>query len=65
MEKLKEGYTRELWTERLMQWRKEPTILKIERPTRIDRARKLGYKAKKDLLLPEQKSLEAAGRDPL
>ena len=28
-------------------WRREPTIHKIEHPTRIDRARALGYKANK------------------
>jgi large subunit ribosomal protein L15e len=29
-----------------MQFRREPTILRIERPSRLDRARMLGYKAK-------------------
>ena len=36
----------ELWRERLIQWRREPSIVRLERPTRIDRARALGYKAK-------------------
>ncbi|MDQ3909462.1 MAG: ribosomal protein L15e, partial [Thermoproteota archaeon] len=27
-------------------WRAEPTIHRIERPSRLDRARRLGYKAK-------------------
>lgn len=31
---------------RLIQWRKEENFLRIEKPTRIDRARNLGYKAK-------------------
>ena len=32
--------------ERRIQWRKEENFLRIERPTRLDRARALGYKAK-------------------
>ena len=35
-----------LLRERLVKWRQEPAILRIERPTRLDRARSLGYKAK-------------------
>lgn len=31
---------------RMVSWRKEGTIVRIERPTRPDRARALGYKAK-------------------
>ena len=38
-----------LYKERLIQWRRENVITKIERPTRIDRARSLGYKAKKGI----------------
>ncbi|MDH5402594.1 MAG: 50S ribosomal protein L15e [Candidatus Heimdallarchaeota archaeon] len=37
---------KEIQKPRLMQWRREPTSLRIRRPTRIDRARSLGYKAK-------------------
>src|SRR5688500_10727225 len=32
-------------------WRREPTIHKIEHPTRIDRARALGYKAKQGIIV--------------
>ncbi|MAG77751.1 50S ribosomal protein L15e [archaeon] len=38
-----------LYRERLIQWRREPTIISIERPTRLDRARSLGYRAKKGI----------------
>ncbi len=41
-----ESYVGQLIKERLVRWRKQPTITKIEKPTRLDRARKLGYKAK-------------------
>jgi len=36
----------ELWKQRLKKWRKGPTTVRVKRPTRIDRARSLGYKAK-------------------
>jgi len=35
-----------LMKERLILWRKEPSVVRVERPTRINRARALGYKAK-------------------
>lgn len=45
----------ELWRERLLQWRREPVTVRIDRPTRIDRARSLGYKAKKGFVLARQR----------
>ncbi|MDI3544345.1 MAG: large subunit ribosomal protein L15e [Candidatus Woesearchaeota archaeon] len=40
-----------LMKERLQQWSKEPSILRIDRPDRLDRARALGYKAKKGVVV--------------
>jgi len=37
---------KELMRSRLIEWRRDSAIKRIERPTRIDRARALGYKAK-------------------
>tara|TARA_B100001123_G_scaffold3417_1_gene4509 strand:+ start:2943 stop:3539 length:597 start_codon:yes stop_codon:yes gene_type:complete len=37
--------------ERLLKYRREDSTTKIERPTRLDRARKLGYKAKQGYIL--------------
>ena len=37
---------KQLMWERLIQWRTEPSFLRIDKPTRLDRARSLGYKAK-------------------
>ena len=37
--------------ERLIQWRKEPAIVRIDKPTRVDRARRLGYKAKQGIIV--------------
>jgi large subunit ribosomal protein L15e len=45
----------ELWRERLIKWRKETTTVKLERPTRIDRARSLGYKAKQGFIVVRQR----------
>ncbi len=38
-------------TERLLQWRREPAIVRIERPTNLYRARNLGWKAKQGFIL--------------
>jgi len=40
-----------LWKSRLIQWRKEQSIVRLKRPTRIDKARSLGYKAKQGYLI--------------
>jgi large subunit ribosomal protein L15e len=46
---------KDLWKERLMQWRKEPATIRLEHPTRIDRARSLGYKAKQGYIVVRQR----------
>ena len=47
----KESYVRQLLWERLQQWRREPAVVRIERPTRLDRARALGYKPKQGIVV--------------
>jgi large subunit ribosomal protein L15e len=37
--------------ERLITWRREPETVRVERPTRLDRARELGYKAKQGIVV--------------
>lgn len=39
-----------LW-ERMQDWRREGSIVRVRRPTRIDRARALGYKAKQGIVV--------------
>lgn len=46
---------------RLTQWRAENTTVRIERPTRIDRARSLGYRAKPGVIIVRQR-VERGGR---
>lgn len=53
--KPKESYVHELRWERLKEWRKDGAVTRIERPTRIDRARSLGYKAKQGIIVVRTK----------
>jgi large subunit ribosomal protein L15e len=51
----------DLWHQRLIEWRKEPVTVRIDRPTRLDRAHSLGYKAKKGFVIVRQR-VERGGR---
>jgi large subunit ribosomal protein L15e len=70
--KHEKSYVDELMHNRLIEWRKESTITRIEKPTRLDRARKLGYKAKQGFVLARvrvrrgglRKQRPRAGRRP-
>jgi large subunit ribosomal protein L15e len=46
-----ESYIRDLMRNRVIKWRRQPTITRIDKPTRLDRARRLGYKAKKGFIM--------------
>ncbi len=61
--KPKEGLDK-LWTERLIAWRKEPTSIRIERPTRLDRARSVGYKAKQGFVMVRQRVIRGGHTRP-
>ena len=49
--KPEKSFVDELMRQRLIEWRRQSTITRIEKPTRLDRARKLGYKAKQGFVL--------------
>jgi large subunit ribosomal protein L15e len=49
------SFVEELMRERLVQWRKQPSTMRIEHTTRLDRARKLGYKAKQGFVIARTK----------
>ncbi len=53
-----------LWKQRLIEWRKEKIITKLERPTRIDRARSLGYKAKQGFVVARVKVTRGMRKRP-
>ena len=46
---------------RLIEWRAQDSTVRIERPTRIDKARSLGYRAKQGVILVRQR-VERGGR---
>jgi large subunit ribosomal protein L15e len=46
-----DGDLAELQWQRKQEWRQEGAIERIERPTRLDKARDLGYKAKQGVVL--------------
>ena len=41
----------ERYKEMMRKWRKDPVVKRIEKPTRLDRARALGYKAKQGFVV--------------
>ncbi|MBX5328362.1 MAG: 50S ribosomal protein L15e [Candidatus Bathyarchaeota archaeon] len=49
--KPEKSFVDELMRQRLIEWRKQQAITRIEKPTRLDRARKLGYKAKQGFVM--------------
>ena len=53
--KPEQSFVEELMKERLILYRKQPTIIRIEKPTRLDRARALGYKAKQGYIIARTK----------
>lgn len=52
---------KDLKRERLIEWRREPRFKKVEKPIRLDRARALGYKAKKGFVIVRGR-IERGGR---
>lgn len=61
-----------LMKERLIKWRRDPAVVRVEKPLRLDRARQLGYKAKQGFVVVRvrvrrggfQKPRPRAGRRP-
>ena len=54
----------ELWRKRLIEWKKQEVTVRIDRPTRIDRARSLGYKAKPGFIVVRQRLLRQERQRP-
>ena len=53
-----------LFKERLVRWRTEPVTVRVLRPTRLDRARALGYKPKSGLFVVRQRMLRGGRKRP-
>ncbi|MHA1298170.1 MAG: 50S ribosomal protein L15e [Candidatus Helarchaeota archaeon] len=54
----------ELQRKRYILWRKQPTVLRVVRPTRLDRARALGYKAKPGYIIVRTRVRRGGRRKP-
>lgn len=69
---LDDSYVEKLLKERMILWRRQDACTRIERPTRLDRARALGYRAKQGFVVVRvrvrrgnlQKRAIKAGRRP-
>jgi large subunit ribosomal protein L15e len=46
-----ESYIQDIMRDRAIIWRRQPSMVRIEKPTRLDRARAVGYKAKKGFVV--------------
>jgi len=55
----------ELRRTRLSEWRRSNAVQRIDRPTRLDRARSLGYRAKKGIILARVRVLRGGRQRPL
>jgi len=57
-----DGLLGELQWQRKQDWRRQPAIVRVERPTRLDRARELGYKAKQGVVVARVSVLKGTAR---
>lgn len=55
---------KDLWRERMVAWRREPVSLRLDHPTRLDRARALGYTAKQGVFVVRQRVLRGGHKRP-
>lgn len=59
-----DSYVGEVMKSRVILWRRQPSIVRIEKPTRLDRARGLGYKAKKGFVVVRARVRRGGRRKP-
>ncbi len=55
---------KELQWQRMQEWRREESVVRLEHPTRIDRARNLGYKAKQGIAVVRVRIRRGGRRKP-
>jgi len=60
----KKGFGTESWKKWLMQLRQEPAVLRVEHPTRLDRAHALGYKAKEGFIVVRSRVTKGGRKTP-
>jgi len=54
----------EVHKQRLVEWRREDAITRVEKPTRLDRARALGYKAKQGFVITRVRVIRGGKKNP-
>ncbi len=54
----------DIYKQRLIAWRREPATIRIKRPTRLDRARSLGYRAKQGFVIVRQRVNKGGHKRP-
>jgi large subunit ribosomal protein L15e len=62
--KPEESFVKELMRQRLIEWRGQPAVIRVERPLRLDRARKLGYKAKQGFVVVRSRVRRGGRKKP-
>lgn len=62
--KTSSSYVKELMRTEAIKWRSEPTVHRIEAPTRLDRARRLGYRAKQGFVVVRVRVRKGGARKP-
>lgn len=59
-----ESYVGDLQRRRMVAWRRGEAVERVERPTRLDRARSLGYKAKTGVIVVRSRARRGGLRKP-
>ena len=54
----------EAYRKRLVEWRAENSIMRVEHPTRPDRARALGFKAKQGFVIARVRVMRGGKKNP-
>jgi len=58
------SYVKKVMKQRAIVWRRQPSTVRIDKPTRIDRARSLGYKAKHGFIVVRTRVRRGGRRKP-
>lgn len=58
------SYVKEVIRKRAIKWRKEPAVVRVEKPTRIDSARRVGYKAKQGFVVVRARIRKGGRKKP-
>lgn len=54
----------QLMKQRLIEWRRQPAVVRVDKPLRLDRARAIGYKAKQGVIVVRVRVRKGGQRKP-